>query len=87
MNRRSFIAFLVAAPISRKLPWNSVARIVAPLTPVVSAEITKSLADIITEMIRSRSAEIAANVVANNALLHKLKQGGAVKPFTGGVPL
>ena len=81
MNRRGFLAFLIGAPLTRSLPWQAIASI-APAP--IAAQIHKTLAEMINETLRARAPELAANVMANNALLRKMKERGIVKPFTGG---
>ena len=71
LNRRSFIAFLVSAPLTKALPWASIAKIFpAP----IAAEITKSLDEIMAQRLNALRAELVANITANNALLKRLKK-------------
>ena len=69
MNRRGFIAFLIAAPVTKSLPWQTIAKF-APAP--IAAEIELTLAEIIAVTIKARMPELAANVMANNALLKRL---------------
>jgi predicted transcriptional regulator of viral defense system len=43
-----------------------------------------NLSEIITTTLRSRTGELADNMIKNNALLSRLKKKGKVKPVTGG---
>ena len=43
-----------------------------------------NISDILATTIENRSKKVADNVTNNNALLMKLKQGGRIKPFSGG---
>ena len=83
MDRRGFIKFLVAAPVTKALPWQSIANFIAPIAPETSAVIVVTLAEIISTTLRARMPELIANIQANNALLRRLKERGIVKPFTG----
>ena len=74
MNRRSFLGFLVSAPLTRALPWQKISAVLAPVIPAISAEIDLLLAEIISRTIRVRMEELVANVEANNALLRRLTQ-------------
>ena len=74
MNRRGFLAFLIAAPVTKALPWAGIAKALAPIAPQASAAIELTLADIITQTIRARMPELVANITAGNALLARLKE-------------
>lgn len=69
MDRLSFIKFLVAARVTKWLPWNAIARI-AP--EQIAGEIRLAFAEI---TIRSLASELAKNIAANNALWARLKRG------------
>jgi hypothetical protein len=82
LNRRGFFkaaAAIGAAPIVAKLPlpelrafeWDIIN--ICPPGPIVSAS-TWTINEIVAATSRARSSEIAANVVANNALLRRLKK-------------
>jgi hypothetical protein len=77
MNRRSFIGFLVSAPATKSLPWGKIAKVIAPITPTISAAIVAENGDLFSKLVattlRSHSAEISLNIKKNNALLHRLK--------------
>lgn len=46
-----------------------------------------NISDILATTIENRSKKVADNVTKNNALLMKLKQGGRIKTFSGGVKI
>lgn len=73
MNRRSFIAFLIAAPITSSLPWKTIAVAIQPIAPTAATAINEGLAVIIARTIREQRHRIAANIIANNDLLRRLK--------------
>ena len=83
MDRRGFIKFLVAAPVTKALPWQSIANFIAPIAPETSVLIGLTLEEIISVTLKARMPEIVANIQANNALLRRLKELGQVKPFEG----
>lgn len=72
MNRREFLSFFVAAPVTRSLPWAGIARALATIAPKTSQAITATL--IVAVTLRRYQAELSANVLENNALLTRLKQ-------------
>ena len=88
VNRRNFLEFLISAPLTRSLPWKAIASIapahIAAQIYYSSDGVTWTFPDIISKTLRARAPEIAASVMANNALLAKMKEHGTVKPFTGG---
>jgi hypothetical protein len=84
MNRRGFLAFLVSAPVTRSLPWKGIANALIPIAPAAAASINLTLSEIITATMKARAPEMAANIMAHNALLRHLKEAGHVRPFKGG---
>lgn len=74
MNRRGFIGFLVAAPITKSLPWEGIAKFIEPIAPQTSAAISLSLSEIIAATIKARTPELMANLHANNVLMRKLME-------------
>lgn len=72
MNRRGFISFLISAPITARLPWQSIANFIKPVAPSISAGIELTINEIIRETIRRNAPKLAANITANNALLRRL---------------
>jgi hypothetical protein len=87
MNRRGFLSLLVAAPVTRSLPWKAIAKAIEPIAPATAAAIGLTLSEIIAATIKKRRPELIANIAANNALLAHLKATGTVKPFTGGLTI
>ena len=83
MKRRGFLAFLIAAPITKSLPWNGIAEFIRPIAPNAAATIGLTLAEIIGNTIRARRDEIAANIMISNSLLRRMKERGEIKKFTG----
>ena len=72
MNRRGFISFLLSAPVTKVLPWGGIAKLIEPIAPKTAATITGTLDEIISVTIRARTAELIANIEANNALMKRL---------------
>lgn len=71
MNRRRFIGFLIAAPLSKSLPWNAIANGLEKIAPGISNDIRLSFSEIVAETLRRHRHEIAANILASNALLKR----------------
>ena len=74
MNRRGFVAFLVAAPVTKALPWSAIAKAIAPIAPQAAANITLTLDEIISATIRARTPDMIANLKSHNALLKRLQK-------------
>lgn len=76
MNRRAFIGFLVAAPVSAALPWEKIAGALQKFAPGISADIKSALTldEIISTTLRSYYPELVENISNNNVLLKKLME-------------
>ena len=72
MNRRGFLQFLIAAPVTKSLPWATISKFIAPIAPQTAATIDLTLEEIISTTLRARMPELIANIENNNALLKRL---------------
>jgi len=79
MNRRGFISFLIAAPLTKGLPWDGIAKAVEIVSPAIALEINDSITDLVMRTLRARQSEIIKNISENNALLNLLKSRSLVK--------
>jgi len=66
MDRRGFIGFLLASPISRVMPSKWASRASLTAAPV-------SFQQIVAETLKQHRPQIAANAAAYNALLKSIK--------------
>ena len=66
MNRRGFLAALIAAPVAAKLPWSAIAKVIAPVAPVVAAEIDYAVIDLIAA--RRRALNLAMKKAIDAAM-------------------
>lgn len=78
MRRRSFLAFLVGAPLTRSLPWAAIAKVVPP-------SVGLSISEIVAAAIKAREPELRANIIAHNALLKRMKDRGTVVQWKSGI--
>ena len=69
MNRRGFISFLIGAPVTRALPWKTIAKF-APAP--IADDINVTISEIIQATIKKYQPELIANIQANNALLKRM---------------
>lgn len=77
MNRRSFIRFLVAAPVSRSLPWQGIAKAIGSVAPGIASVIDITLNELMSTTIKKYSKEIAENIFTGSRtplLDHLIKQ-------------
>ena len=72
-NRRGFLAFLIAAPVTSALPWKTISNALESIAPSISGEINLTLQEIIRNTIWARTPQLIAQVEANNAFLLRLK--------------
>jgi hypothetical protein len=87
MNRRGFLSFLVAAPVTRSLPWKTIASVIKPVAPATAAAIGLTLSEIIAAAIKKHRPQMIANIRAHNALLAHMRARGVVKPAAGGLTI
>jgi hypothetical protein len=73
MNRRGFLAVLIAAPVSRALPWEGIARFIKPVMPSLASDINLSFSDLVAVTVRKHLPEIRANIMARNELLKHIQ--------------
>lgn len=74
MNRRGFLAALIAAPVAAKLPWGAIASFIEPVAPALARDIRVSLYEIIAATLRKHGPSLAANIQKKNALYTRLME-------------
>ena len=72
MNRRGFLKFLIAAPVSRALPWMGIASVIKPIMPGLSYDIGYTYSELIRVTLRKHRTDIVANLSARNVIWNYL---------------
>ena len=62
MNRRGFIGFLVAAPVTKALPWGKITKLIEVIALKTPEPISIVLTEIIVEIIKARNPELLSNM-------------------------